>query len=134
MKSLLNLSRVATTVVVASAVLSGCAINMKVPVKDPAPSVTTFKTPAGKAPVSLAFKDERSEENKARVVSGLIPMHVVYEDKPFDPVPWLARHTVKELAARGLPSPSATAAAAAPPCRSSACRSRTIAPAASRRS
>lgn len=103
MKSLLNLSRVATTVVVASAVLSGCAINMKVPVKDPAPSVTTFKTPAGKAPVSLAFKDERSEENKARVVSGLIPMHVVYEDKPFDPVPWLARHTVKELAARGLP-------------------------------
>ncbi|MBI5276834.1 MAG: hypothetical protein HY854_10275 [Burkholderiales bacterium] len=99
-----NLSRIATTVaVVASAALSGCAINMKVPVKDPAPSMARFKQPAGAAAVGLAFKDERSAENKANVVSGLIPMHVVYEDKPFDPVPWLARHTVKEPAARGLP-------------------------------
>jgi hypothetical protein len=103
MKKFSNLARVATTVVVAAAVLSGCAINMTVPVKDPAPSPTTFKKPAAAAAVSLAFKDERSEENKAKVVSGLIPMQVVYQDKPFDAVPWLAQQTVKELTARGLP-------------------------------
>jgi hypothetical protein len=103
LKDFLNLARIATVVVVASAVLSGCAVNMKVPLKDPAPSVTTFKTPTGKAAVKLAFKDERSEESKAKVVSGLIPMQVVYQDKPFDPVPWLAQQTVKEMSARGLP-------------------------------
>lgn len=103
MRCFSSLSRAAAIVIVASAVLSGCAINMKVPVKDPAPSLARYRQPAGTAAVDLAFKDERSAENKAQVVSGLIPMHVVYEDKPFDPVPWLARHTVKELVARGLP-------------------------------
>lgn len=103
MKNFVSLARIAATVVVASAVLSGCAINMKVPVKDPAPSSTAFKKPAATAPVNLAFKDERSDQNKAKVVSGLIPMQVVYQDKPFDPVPWLAEQTVKELTARGLP-------------------------------
>jgi hypothetical protein len=103
MKYFSNLSRIATTVVLASAVLSGCAINMKVPVKDPVPSATTFKKTTENVPVKLAFKDERSAEEKAKLVSGRIPMQVVYEDKPFDAVPWLAQHTVKELTARGMP-------------------------------
>jgi hypothetical protein len=103
LKYLFELSRAITAIVVASAILSGCAVNMKVPIKDPAPSVATYKKTTEPAPVTLAFKDDRSEEDKTKVVSGLIPMQVVYMDKPFDAVPWVAQHTSKEMTARGLP-------------------------------
>jgi hypothetical protein len=88
----------------AVALLSGCAVNMKVPVKDPAPSAdTSYNKTAAATPVSLAFKDDQSEDDKARLLTGLIPMQMVYQDKPFEAVPWIARHTVAEMAARGLP-------------------------------
>jgi hypothetical protein len=98
-----HLFRAAPAMVLAAACLSGCAVNMKVPVKDPVPSASAYVQAGKPAPVTLAFKDDRREEDKAKTVSGLIPMQLVYMDKPFDAVPWVAQHTVKELAARGLP-------------------------------
>lgn len=103
MKSIFALFRATSVIVAASAILSGCAVNMKVPLKDPAPSVSTYKKTTAPAPVTLVFKDERGEDDKSKVVTGLIPMQVVYMDKPFDAVPWVAQHTVKEMIARGLP-------------------------------
>jgi len=95
--------RIAMTLAVALVFLSGCAVNMKVPVKDPVPSPTTYSKTTETEPAILAFKDNRSEKDKATLVSGRIPMQVVYHDKPFDAVPWIAQHIVKEMAARGLP-------------------------------
>lgn len=99
----IRLFRAAPAGVLALAFLSGCATNMQVPVKDPVPSTSTYAKTGSPSPVTLSFKDDRREEDKAKTVSGLIPMQLVYMDKPFDPVPWVAQHTVKELAARGLP-------------------------------
>ncbi|WP_341675611.1 HEAT repeat domain-containing protein [Niveibacterium sp. SC-1] len=82
--------------------LSGCAIGMKIPVKDPAPSPVAYAKKDA-APTTLAFKDDRLSGEKAMPLSGTIPMQMMYQDKPFDPVPWVATHTAKELAARGLP-------------------------------
>lgn len=102
--NLSNLSRAtAAAVVIASVLLSGCATNMQVPIKAPVPSSTAYKKVGQPAPVTLAFKDDRRDEDKSKTVSGLIPMQLVHMDKPFDPVPWVAQHTVKELSARGLP-------------------------------
>lgn len=85
-------------------VLSGCAINMQVPLRDSVPSITKYDNPDNATPVTLFFSDGRSEENKASVLIGRIPMKLTVSDnKPFDPYPWLARNTVKELVARGLP-------------------------------
>lgn len=98
-----NPFRATTVIVLASAILSGCAINMKVPLKDPTPSVTSYQKTTQAAPVVLTFKDDRSDADKATVVRGVIPMQVVYNDKPFEPTPWVAQHVVKEMSARGLP-------------------------------
>ena len=103
MKHSFNLPRITTTLAVALVCLSGCAVNMKVPVKDPEPSVATYTKTTETKPTALAFKDNRSEAEKATILSGRIPMQIVYNDKPFDPVPWVAQHIVKEMAARGLP-------------------------------
>lgn len=87
-----------------SLLLSGCAIGMKVPIKDPAPSTAQYVRPDGVAPATLIFTDARTAENKAQPVTGRIRMELTAPDgKPFDPVPWLAGATVKELTARGLP-------------------------------
>jgi hypothetical protein len=83
--------------------LSGCAVNMQIPVKDPVPSTVTYKKSGASAAVALQFKDEQSTDDKAKLLTGRIPMQLVYQDKPFDAVPWIAQNTVKELAARGLP-------------------------------
>jgi hypothetical protein len=84
--------------------VSGCAINMKVPVKDPEPSAAHYVKPSTTVPVTLFFSDSRTTENKGALLTGRIPMQLTTtEDKPFDPVPWLATHTVREMAARGLP-------------------------------
>ena len=83
---------------------SGCAINMKVPIKDPAPSTAQYVKPAALTPVALSFTDARTPENKEKPVTGRIPMQLTSPDgKPFDPFPWVADNTVKELIARGLP-------------------------------
>ena len=82
--------------------LSGCALNMKVPIKDPASSNAVHQVEAAK-PVALFFKDEQAEADKSKLLGGTIPMQLVYENKPFDALPWIAQHTVKEMAARGLP-------------------------------
>src|SRR5687768_2791481 len=93
----------AASAVVALALLSGCAINMQVPIKDPAPSAVAYRSASTPTPVSLSFKDDQSTQDKAKILSGVIPMHMVYKDKAFDAVPWIAQQTAKEMAARGLP-------------------------------
>jgi hypothetical protein len=88
----------------ALALVSGCATNMKVPVRDPEPSAAHYVKPSTSAPVTLYFSDSRSTENKGALLTGRIPMQLTTtDDKPFDPVPWLAAHTVREMVARGLP-------------------------------
>lgn len=82
--------------------LSGCAINMPVPIKDPVASDVPY-VKAKIAPVTLTFKNEQSDADKAQFMTGLIPMNLLYKDKPFDSVPWVAQNTVKEMSARGLP-------------------------------
>jgi hypothetical protein len=103
MKCFTNQLKNATGIVMLLAFLSGCAINMQVPIKDPAPSTVAYKKTGAITPVSLSFKDDQSAEDKTKILSGLIPMKMVYKDKPFDAVPWIAQQTVKELTARGLP-------------------------------
>lgn len=103
MKLLGNTLKAMTGVVVSIAVLSGCAINMKVPIKDPVASTIPFEKSGAPATTALSFKDEQPASDKAKLLSGTIPMQMMYQDKPFDAVPWIARHTVKEMSARGLP-------------------------------
>jgi len=82
---------------------------MKVPIKDPAPSTAQYVRPASATSTSLVFTDARSAENKAQPVTGRISMQLMSPDnKPFDPIPWLAGNTVKELAARGVPAQLST--------------------------
>jgi len=84
--------------------VSGCAINMKVPIRDPEPSTAHYVAPSKAAPVTLYFSDGRSAENKGALLTGRIPMRLTTpDDKPIDPVPWLATQTVREMVARGLP-------------------------------
>jgi len=93
-----------STALAVSLLLSGCAIGMKVPIKEPAPSMSQYVKPTGVEPSSLFFSDARTPENKAQPVTGRIRMELTAPDgKPFDAVPWLAGATVKELTARGLP-------------------------------
>lgn len=82
--------------------LSGCAINMPVPIKDPAPSDVSYKKSDSPAPIALRFLDQQSAADKANVLSGRIPMRMLYQGQSFDAVPWLASQTVKELVARGV--------------------------------
>ena len=60
---LFNVSRVTTVIVVAFCILSGCAVNMKVALKEPTPSVARFETTAEPTPVTLEFRDDRSDED-----------------------------------------------------------------------
>ena len=81
------------------------------PINDPAPSRAEYVKPPDAAPTTLVFTDARTPENKAHPVTGRIPMQLTSpDDKPFDPVPWLAGNTVRELVARGLPVKLETAA------------------------
>ncbi|MBK8106492.1 MAG: hypothetical protein IPK42_13275 [Betaproteobacteria bacterium] len=83
------------------ALLSGCAINMKVPVKDPAPSAVKYEQAEKSGAMALYFKDDQPAAVKGNILSGSIPMQMTYRDKPFDAAPWIAQHTVAELIARG---------------------------------
>ncbi|MBV8497449.1 MAG: HEAT repeat domain-containing protein, partial [Gammaproteobacteria bacterium] len=84
--------------------LSGCAINMKVPIHDSEPSKAHYVIPATAASVTLFFTDSRPAENKGALLTGRIPMQLTTpDDKPFDAFAWLAAQTVREMAARGLP-------------------------------
>lgn len=95
--------------VVASIVLlSGCAINMPVPIKDPSPSSQSYQLTGSPAPLALSFTDAQTETDKTKLLTGRIPMQLLYQSKPFDAVPWLAQQTVKEMVARGLPVALAT--------------------------
>jgi len=88
---------------VAAAVLSGCAIGMKVPVKDPVLSSPSFAASPAPAPISLTFKDEQSGVDKSKPLTGTLPMAMMYQDKPFEPISWISQQTVREMKARGLP-------------------------------
>ena len=89
----------------AAGFLSGCAVNMTVPVKDPVPSAIKYSAKQPPAPVTLVFKDELTPSSRSNVLEGsLIPMNLQSQGKPFEPVPWVATHTVNELKARGLPA------------------------------
>jgi hypothetical protein len=103
MRCFTNQLKNATGIAILLAFMSGCAINMPVPVKDPAPSTVAYQKAGAVTPVSLSFKDDQTTEDKAKILSGLIPMKMLYKDKPFDAVPWISQQTVKELMARGLP-------------------------------
>jgi hypothetical protein len=84
--------------------LSGCATNMKVPIRDPEPSKAQYIKPTTSAPVTLAFSDSRPGENKGALVTGRITMQLTTLDgKPFDAFSWLETQTVREMDARGLP-------------------------------
>jgi hypothetical protein len=86
------------------ATLSGCAVNMQVPVKDPVHSTVAYqKNGAPLQPVGLSVEDAREGKNKEQVLTGLIPMNMTYQDKPFDAVSWIAGQTAREMTARGLP-------------------------------
>jgi hypothetical protein len=92
-----------------SLLLSGCALNMKVPIKDPVPSTAAYMKPEAPPTATLFFRDARSPESKKQPVTGRIPMQLMSPDNsPFEPVSWLAANTVKELVARGLPARLAT--------------------------
>jgi hypothetical protein len=99
----LQRSPVSFAVLVYLAFASGCAINMKVPIRDPAPSASQYVKPGQSAPVTLYFVDSRSADNKGALLTGRIRMQLTTGDKPFDAAPWLAEQTVKEMVARGLP-------------------------------
>ena len=84
--------------------LSGCAINMKVPIHDPEPSKAHYVIPANSTAVTLFFSDARPADNKSALLTGRIPMQLTTpDDKPFDAPAWLAAQTVREMASRGLP-------------------------------
>ena len=87
----------------AAGVLSGCAINMPVPIKDPLTSNQPYAKSGELQPITLSFKDAQSISLRQQLLLGRIPMQLLYQGKPFEPVPWLARHTVNELKSRGLP-------------------------------
>ena len=83
--------------------LSGCAINMPVPIKDPVPTAEKYPAGAKVSPSSLFFSDHQKDTDKALLITGRIPMKPVYKDKPLEVTQWLAQNTVRELVARGLP-------------------------------
>lgn len=83
--------------------LSGCAINMPVPIKDPVPATEKYPASAKVSPSSLYFSDHQKDTDKAQLIAGRIPMKPVYNDQPLDVTRWLAQNTVRELVARGLP-------------------------------
>ncbi|MDQ7988676.1 MAG: HEAT repeat domain-containing protein [Candidatus Dactylopiibacterium sp.] len=85
------------------AMLTGCALNMPVPVSDPTPSSARYPA-AQTAPATLYFLDQQSAEAKEKMVTGRIPMKPMYADQPLDSAAWLARNTFAELRARGLPA------------------------------
>lgn len=85
------------------AVLTGCAINMPVPVTAPVPSTVAYSKGSALQPLTLAFKDEQSDADKAKLLTGTIPMNPLSNGKPLEGVNWVAEHTVKEMVARGLP-------------------------------
>lgn len=92
-----------TLLAAALALMSGCAINMPVPIKDPAPSTEKYSKAEAATPRQLFFSDHQSETDKANLIAGRIPMTPTYNDKPFDATRWVAQNTVRELVARGLP-------------------------------
>jgi hypothetical protein len=103
MASLVQAVKNTASVAMSVALLAGCAIGMKVPVKEPAPSGVAFEKRGSASPLVLAFRDEQSQADKATPVSGTIPMSLTSLDKPFDAAPWIADHTAKEMVSRGLP-------------------------------
>ncbi len=104
----MSMLKAVSTGTVVLGLLSGCAINMEIPIKDAQPSNEAYKKPVSSAPTALFFKDEQTAEDKAKVLTGLIPMQLVYAGKPYEAVPWVAQQTVKELVVRGLPVTLAT--------------------------
>jgi uncharacterized lipoprotein YajG len=93
----------ATGMAASLVLLSGCAVNMQVPIKDPTLSTVAYNKTGSLTPVGLTFKDEQTATDKAKFLTGTIPMQMVYQDKPFDAVPWITQHTMKEMVQRGLP-------------------------------
>jgi hypothetical protein len=88
---------------IAAAALAGCATNMKVPIKDPVTSSVAYAPGGAPASVNLTFVDEQTGIDKTMPMSGTLRMFVMYQDKPLEPVSWIAQQTVREMKARGLP-------------------------------
>lgn len=94
---------IGTGMAVSLALLSGCALNMQVPIKDPVVSKIAYSKVTQLPPVKLTFKDVQTDEQKAKLLTGTIPMTMMYQDKPFESASWIATQTVNEMVARGLP-------------------------------
>jgi hypothetical protein len=103
MKHLEKALKLTAGVGISLAVLTGCAVNMPVPVTAPVPSTAAYSKGSTLQPLTLAFKDEQSDPDKAKLLTGTIPMNPTSNGKPLEGVNWLAEHTVKEMVARGLP-------------------------------
>ena len=87
----------------ALALVSGCATNMKVPVRDPEPSAAHYVKPSTSAPVTLYFSDSRPTENKGALLTSAFPRSPRrLTISRFLPRP-AGAHTVREMVARGLP-------------------------------
>ena len=93
----------AADVGISLSLLSGCAINMPVPITAPVPSTAAYAKGGTLQPLSLAFKDQQSDADKAKLTTGTIPMNPQWNGQPIDSANWLAEQTVKEMVARGPP-------------------------------
>jgi hypothetical protein len=103
MRTLLRGSGFLAITALVLSMLAGCT--MTVPIKDPVPSAASYMKPPDVAPATLVFTDARTPENKAQPAFGRLKVELTAPDKkPFDPVPWLAANTMKELGARGVPA------------------------------
>lgn len=90
-------------------VLSGCAVNMKVPVQEMTPSTAKYVKSDNSGAVELFFSDERTPENKAAFINPFFGMSVTdAQEKPLDPMAWFSSSILKEMSARGLPVKRAT--------------------------
>ena len=93
----------AVVAMLAVSLTSGCAINMAVAITDPPQAVAKYQVASPLAASSLFFSDERTSNEQNALLTGVIPMRLTHNGKPFNAAPWVAEQTVKELAARGLP-------------------------------
>lgn len=91
----------------AAMALTGCAVNMKVPLKDPTPSGVAYQGDSVQEVRTIRFQDERSTEAKGKVLTGLIPMQLTFQDKPLDAFNWLERSITQDLTSRGMKLSSA---------------------------
>jgi hypothetical protein len=90
--------------ILSAVMLSGCALGgLTIPISDPLPSKAPYSGIAKSDKNALSFLDERTAADKASFSTWIVQMSFVNNGKPLDPFAFVAEHTTKELAARGIP-------------------------------